>query len=351
MTCRYNGELIRTIREETSTEGASDNYGIEDRQLLQWLNDAQNRLQSKIGKLYPSVFWDQTTFSPVASQEAYTLKTEIYTGAGSLDVTQRFSTNRVAKVEYSHTGNARDYRPLQLGTLLDRTGVSTNFPVYYILFKNQILISPIPNMSTGTFRVVYEKKLPSLSLRRGKMNGDATNTGNFYDYVTLQDWTIQDEEFTIDSEALGLAEFVTVVNFQGDVIRPMLKLEATSSTKPYDSSTLRLYFAAAPNNIRHGLTTVFNSINLSSYTSDDEGYDENGFFVTDGIYATTHSQLPDFCERYLIAYANWKTQKRDGSNDEENSEQEVSAIENDIIENFAQNSLDVIPAPYTEDID
>jgi hypothetical protein len=73
-----------------------------------------------------------------------------------------------------------------------------------------------------------------------------------------------------------------------------------------------------------------------------------GDYVVRGYDNTTHPQLHDTCERYIIAYMVWKILKRDSSNDASSQETEMAAAIGDIISGYAQPDGDVSLVPILD---
>ena len=59
--------------------------------------------------------------------------------------------------------------------------------------------------------------------------------------------------------------------------------------------------------------------------------------------------MPDHVERYLIAYASWKILKRDSSVDYTEQESELSNMEQEIVETYADISDDIYQIPEVND--
>jgi hypothetical protein len=59
-------------------------------------------------------------------------------------------------------------------------------------------------------------------------------------------------------------------------------------------------------------------------------------YLTIGAYTTTHSKLKDVCERYLVAYMNWKALSRDAATREKSElfREEKLDLEREIVESY-----------------
>lgn len=307
MQLRNVSELITQIRRQAKILDSSATNGVSSSEIVQYLNDAQDRLQSLISAEHSTAFEVDYSFSPVANQEAYDIPEDC------------FAVNRIRKLQYSPTGNAREYYPLKRGILEDRYNGSSSSPSHYIVRGNKLLIQPTISLASGTFRLVYQRVLPNLDIRRGKVLL-ANSSGLYYTTIEL------DTSYANDEEALSVAEYVTVVNSRGTIIYPAL---AVSS---YNTSTQ--------------IITLDSSTALVS-----GGTISAGHFVVSGYNATTHPSvlLGDLSERYLICYGTWKCQRGDSNSDAGKQETELEALESDIVASFSMINVDQVPIPHTED--
>ena len=70
-----------------------------------------------------------------------------------------------------------------------------------------------------------------------------------------------------------------------------------------------------------------------------------GDFIVVGKNSSTHSELVDFVERYLLAYCSWKILKRDSSVDYQEQQTELSQLETEIVASYADISDDIYEIP------
>ena len=208
--------------------------------------------------------------------------------------------------EYSHSGNASDYMPLEQGSFRDRNSDS-GYPRFYIRRGKKIIVNPTPSTSSGTLRVHYYRELDDLDIRRGVVNGVPSGTSLVVNGAT--DATPS----TVEEVRFAAAEYVCICDAVGT---PLLYNALVSS---YDSGTNTFTFAA----------------DVSTYLV------TGGTYVTLKAYSSTHSKLPDNCERYVQTYA----QKRALSNDKQNADitedAELLLMEKDILQSIAEDSIDI----------
>lgn len=140
---------IRTTTENTDVD-TPNNIGIDDTEFIQYLNDAQYRLQSLIVQQHPDVFSDEAEIT-IDGSEKYDLAT-----AAPLILIN----NKVLNVEYSSTGNSDDYYVLEETSLKNRSPGSTGSPSFYVRSSGKII--PVGKPSSGKLRVTYIKRLKEL---------------------------------------------------------------------------------------------------------------------------------------------------------------------------------------------
>ena len=92
--------LIDQTRRASDNEDVSATVGISNEELVQFLNDAQDKLQAVITEQHPDIFVVESTIDLVKGTESYSLPADIY-----LD-------NRITNVEFKYT-NSRTLRPTQ----------------------------------------------------------------------------------------------------------------------------------------------------------------------------------------------------------------------------------------------
>jgi hypothetical protein len=295
--------LITQARRATENVEVTDSAGISDEEFLQYANDAQDQIQSVVSTDFPDVFQDEELIDAVIGQEEYNIPEFAILG------------NRVDMVEYSETGQNNDYHRLPKTSHLERFSGTSSYPMMYIRRSNKILLQPQPS-NNGVIRVLYQKQAPRIDKRRAKVSA-VTLTSNSITSLTL-DTTVE-----IDDSALLEEGYVSVVNKDGEI--KMIKIPVTA----IDTTT--------------GIVTV-----EAGFTFEAGETIEVGNYLLRGKRSTTHSELPVICERYLIAYMNWKILKRDSSNDSDEAGQELGALLQDIVAAFKQPDGDVNLVPILD---
>lgn len=291
---KYIGDLITESRRDTNN---TDTTGISTEDFLRYANYAQDRLFGLILQTSPMSFQATKEISLVADQEAYTILDNVYLG------------ERIVMVEYSPTGLTRDYYKIYEVGLSYRDNYPQPRPVNYIRQNGQVLLRPIPSAASGTIRVTYERDLDDVGTRRGQVNGTPSGTTIDLTHGTFGAPSTSDEALFVKDA------YICISDGFGNV---MLRNGIISS---YNAGTDAITLAA------NASTYLVGSYTLANLA---DGY------LTVGQYTTTHSNLKNPCERYLVAYMNWKILGRDtaGAAKSKVFEAEVELIEKELIQSY-----------------
>jgi len=294
------------VREETESTEYTSETGVQDSSILLAFNHAQDRIMSLIQQQKPNLFQKEVVIDAVYGQEAYDLPADV------------FGTHMLEKVEYSVSGNENDYSTLDFGSLRERINRVPGTPSFYIRRSGQVLLQPKPQSSSGKIRLTYIRTIPKLDLRRGKVSA-VTITGS--EITTL---TLDPTQLTTDNaQAIIDAEWICIVSKEGAI-----KSQAIPVSDLNTSS---------------GDVTVEAGFLLASGETIDVGD-----YVVTGKFATTHSELPDIAERYLIEFGKWRVYKRDSSNDSQESDAERREMEADILATYSEPGKDVMDVPILD---
>jgi hypothetical protein len=295
--------LISQVRRETENEDPTASTGIQDVEFLQYLNDAQDRLQSVITATYPVMFVNEKELSVIVDTEKYDIPDNAY------------MENKLITVEYSPSGISEDYYHLEQTTMKRRDTAVQGFPVAYVRRSGQILLQPRPQQA-GLLRVNYVKTLNRLDKRRGIVSIVTLGSNS----ITNLELDASSATTVLDTTSLLEQDYITIVNKDGVIKMRNIPISGI------DNST--------------GVVTID-----AGFTFDTDETIEVGDFAVSGKDASTHSELPRMCERYLIAYCAWKILKRDSSVDYAEQEQELLSMEQDIVNSFSDVSDDVRYVP------
>lgn len=286
-------QLIIASRRATSNLDYGENAGVQDEEFIQALNDAQEEIQTLLNSLFPTVLVKQVVFSGSANVDSYDIPSDCFMGT------------RIENLEYSPTGNVQNYYVIKKGAPKERiNGVSGN-PSFYIRQGTQLIIQPAPQ-SGGTFRLLYQRTIPILDKRRATVGSVVLDTSARTITSLYLDTTVD-----LDDAALTEQNYITIVDKNG-----IVKMQGI----PVDS-----------------INTGTGQVNVSSGFIYDAGQTiDVGDYAVRGKYSSTHSQLPDLCEKYLLEYCNMRIFVRDSSTDQAEVAALMSKIEDTLKSAFAQ---------------
>jgi len=303
----YVDELIARARKVSDNKENGADEGIPDDDIVEWINDGQDHLQSLIINNYPEEFIAEKIIPIVSNQEAYDVPDQV------------FINNRFKLVEYSATGNLKDYYPLRPATLRERRTYTNTHPAYYIRRSGQILLSPIPTTTIGKIRVSYYRELDNLDLRRGTVASTA-NDGTSYTTITLTADDILDDTALATLTSAKGGNTICVTDSNG------LSTYQNLSVASYSSPTITL---SASQLLTGGTISA-------------------GDYVTIGSYTTCLTGLPRNCYRYLSEYAALRMMELDSSEDSKKQEMLLQQIESTILDSFADPSEDTFDFPVSD---
>lgn len=308
--------LVRRAREQSGNRTYSSTQGVQQREFVRYANDAQKHLFGQFTQTHSSLYNAVYYINTVANQASYTLDTAIYL------------KSNVIKAEYSPTGDARLYRPLSLRTPKSERSVA-GYPDSYFLRDGALVVSPYPMSSTTNgIRVEAQYKIPTLDIRRGTITARSLS-GSALTSITLSSTGLITE--TEDDLSNGWVDYISVVDINGAVLCQDIRVSS------YNSST--------------------NVINVSKTLDSDETVPVDAYVVF-GAYATTHSMLPENCDRYIVQYMSRGVQSRDSNQEAISTREDMKAMEAELInevndleeDTLAISILDDSMLDYAEDL-
>jgi hypothetical protein len=290
--------LIREIRQKSGHQTYDYQSGIQQRDMVLYLNDAQDRLTNLIMQEHGSTLKKSSTISIVAGTASYTLPTDVYLG------------HNIVKVEYTTTGNYQDAVVLNLRTSREEVSVR-GFPDSYFVRDGFIILSMIPNQA-GQIRIEYQYVIPQLGIRVGQI----TAFTDGFQYTPAITAPLQEQIFDMQN---GFVDFVSVVDSSGTIICPGIAFTS------YDATTNTFTLATPASTIAVGQYVVF------------------------GKYASTHSMLPQPAKRYLIEYAVARCQTSDSNALEtQMTSPYVQGIEAEVLDAYAVLEEDIMSIPVLD---
>lgn len=300
---QYAGDLILGCRRDTNN---TDTSSISDEDFLRYLNFGQENAQAIILQSQSAKFQSEVIFNIIADQEAYYLPENTYMG------------DRVVNVEYSFTGEERNYQPIYERGLKSRSSYPQSYITSYIRRDKAILVQPMPAASQGYLRVTCERQADKLELRRGVITASTVTLG-VITALTVNTTGSYPPDAALISQMLLTNPYLTVCTHTGEPTAYAIPVTA------YNPGT--------------GAWTISGG----SFTLQDSTDSVDvGSYITFGKYSTTHTPLDSVCERYMIAYCNWKILGRDTASAKKAAyyEEELKLIKAELTESYSETDHD-----------
>lgn len=301
---RYVGELIRDVREDSSTETAAGTYTLEsygDSQVLRYLNFGLTSLRGELNEEDIDVFRKQAEISGVSGQSDYTVPDFVYLGS------------TIHSVFYSSTGQARDYYPLkEIGEgYIDRnTGAS---PANYLRRAGVVKLSPAPSNSNGKILVVYDRGLDALDLRRATIDSITLGSGN----ITALSVDITGADLETISRLTTNVGWLSVVAQDGTVKAYNVKVSGFNTTNGNFTLTASPYVVGQAPAI--------------------------GDYICFGRWTGTHpymltADVDTQLERYLVMYATYRMLGVSSKDEETRAKEEMDTVISEIKMSFTKSN-------------
>ncbi len=263
------------------------------------------------------------------------------------------TSGRIISVEFA--ANASSSRPifwrLKPATSKYRVSHISSIPVTYWrrqkygFPQGSLLFSPPAAGSNGIFRIVYVRKVDKLDIRRATILAVTLNSTT--SQITAMQFDPNGSP-PIDSTELANHQYFCVVDKFG-VIKMRNIPFAIDGSASIDSSgnvTIDSAFTYQSTVLTAGVQTALPS---GAYNPVESA--AVGDYIVAGKDTTTHSQLSEDVERYLIQFAAYKIFKHDSSLDIEPQLRELTTIETDIMQSYQEIDEDGNEVVITEEWD
>jgi hypothetical protein len=307
---RRTDVLVSLIRLMTENVSVSTTNDIPDDEFIQYLNDAQDRLQSLISNTRETskLFVTSEIITGVASQEEYSL-------AGRL-----FMSKAIEQIEYSSDSTLPNYILLEKLSMFNRDSNTSDWPRGYYRARGKFYPIPILSTSAGSFRVMYEQSLNDVDKRRAQVVSVVGLTTTGFTSMILQGATGTGAPDIVSTPVnFTTVDYVCVVDKDGNMKAKNIPVSSFNSSS-YVLTPSAFTFATGET-ITAGDYVVFNK------------------------WTTSHSGLPDDCERYLIHYCAEAIFHRDSSDDFSTQSQLLGRMEEEIIKALKKQTGEIQQIP------
>lgn len=294
--------LILLARNAAKNEANPDgSYAIPDVDVVQYFNDAQDYFQAVISgaKQTSKLFSVRKEIPIVANQEEYSIPDRLYINKG------------VHLVEYSYSGLVTDYRKLRKLELFNSNS-SPSEPVGYYRRNGLICLVGVPSTSQGKLRVTYERQVDDLDIRRGQVDTITGLTSTTFTNLTV---TAPDTTSLIN---LSNIDYICFVDDDGNRKAFNVKISFSGG------------FLITPD---------------PSWQFESGDTISSGDYVVLNKYTTTHSQLPDECETFMVQYAALCLKAKDNGDLKGVDKERLDEMATELLKAFGSQTAEVQEIP------
>lgn len=293
-------QILKRVRRDTGNTKFSATNGLTNTDLIEFLTEAQNTIQTAIiNSGARGAFEAEHRQDIVAGQEVYSMPVDAITECG------------VTHLEASTTGSEDDFVTLRPIGYHEKLNVKDGTPSKYIYRDVNVLLNPVSNRNVPLgLKMQYKRALPSLDTARGTVASvTLTSSPNTITALTLSTTGLEADE-------LKRGDYITIVDRLGNIKMDKILIDDV------DQGT--------------GVVTV-----NAAFEYEDGQTIAVGDVAVSGFRASTHSQLPDFTERYLVRYCTVMIQNRTSDDDLMNNDAILTRLESDIVEKWSNYNNDV----------
>lgn len=297
----------RALAEALDVPTTTSDVGFSNEEILRFMNDAQDRMQTLLSNA-------NSTSKPFTIEKIISLdadQEEVEFGVGDRVAYHK----EIESVEYSRTGLDTDYTHLDKVHFFNRDTSVSEWPYGYYTRFGKIYLVPQNDNANATLRVLYERQMDDLDVRRGLISTVTGLTSTGFTSITLD--STADESST---PSLSEIDYICICDADGEV--QVYNIPVGTYTTSTNVLTPRAGFT-----FQTGEAIAVND------------------YVTFHKYTTTHSALPDECERYLLQYTWEQLAMRDSLDDLNRIREQRFAMEADIVANMRSQTGEVAYIP------
>ena len=264
--------------------------GVNESLLLFYLNEGKDNLQRAVANARQGMFLAFVTKQISARALEFDIPEEALSG------------NRIIRLDYAVTNDNSLFYQLKSANI-NSWDYAEGDPELYCLVGSKITTFPIP--SSGYYRFCIQRRDDELDVRRGQIDaaGEILSAGN------LTEIQLTSSVDSINSTALGLAEYVCVSDYAGTVKAYNIPVESWNATTKKITVRQPYPWTAA---------TI-----------------AAGDYITIGKNSTTHSKLAKEFEQYYVEWAKMRLRGWDASDQQFDGVTTLQTLRAEIIDSYA----------------
>lgn len=317
MSTRRCEHLIRRVRQRSDNLDYGTEAGISDEQIVDYLNEGLEKLQSRIAEQHSEAFGTSTTIRLVSGKEEYALPDDMLEGAGLLLVEHKFDT------QY--------YRKLNKVSMAERSDGSFFDPRSYVRKGRSIYLRPIPTRgSDDELRIEYVRRWDRIGVRRGAV-ASIRERNELLEEIVIEGKnystgdSFRDEDLKLaDYNAVRECDHICLVDRDGNYIHKNIAIDSDAITSGQNDSLV---------------LPILNTDIID--TTDFVGK----YVVCEKDTSTHQMELDRTVERFLIHFAVWRCSANDASSESYDDVNYLKSILKDILMAYAvlDESVQYIP--------
>lgn len=274
MGTRRLEEMIIDARAQAYSEDYSLTEGWDDNVVVRLFNLGLNRLYHAITQIDNPANIEEFTLDIVQGQQSYDIPIDVFMSIRIMDVRYLWGTQQY------------EFKTLKQGMIQDRLDYPINIPDFYCIRDGKILLSPAPNLTKDNSLIVnFQKRMRSVDVRRGLL---ASKTNGPPVTITLSFTSSSSKNANMETNAgslLDKIDYICLVDRDGDPIVSQIPINN------YNSSTQVITGEDTYTFPTDELTALDAAIAAGS-----------AIYITSGLYSSSHSELDNQCEDYLIEF-------------------------------------------------
>jgi hypothetical protein len=292
-------QLIATARELSQNTSYDTNSGIPQRVFVQYFNNAQDSLMKNVVNLKTKYFKTNMIVPVIPNQAKY-------------DYPYNLFMHNIDTIQWYDSASGTFFRNLTQSYTKEKITSSTGFAFGYINQDDGIHLNPPIN--TGFLDITYEKTVPKLQKKNGKISSVTISGSN-----QLTALSVDISGPTYDAPEIDDDFFLCVVDKYG---------AQKARSIEYISQTAGVFTLPAQPLITGQSISV-------------------GDYITIGKNTVNLPQWPDICESFLIDFVVYSAKYGDSSQWAKEAKEYLSECFSSLAGSFASPSDDIIEIPIT----